>query len=195
MKTKVVVDPINRFVIHCSKLCYYMPYRYFILLGVHANIAMKTTIATVIASYDCAAESAAQQHASTCKRKVLPDSGRPGYKENIYRFRNTAASREGAADAAMAEWWDELSRNGMRSDMLFDKATRTRTNGTVTRFTKMAWWSNKSLGCAIQQCRKFYSVVCMYSPGGNNVDNRVYNVGAVCSGCAAVCVNGLCPAP
>lgn len=50
-------------------------------------------------SYDCAAESAAQQHASTCKRKVLPDSGRPGYKENIYRFRNTAASREGAADA------------------------------------------------------------------------------------------------
>lgn len=146
-------------------------------------------------SYDCAAESAAQQHASTCKRKVLPDSGRPGYKENIYRFRNTAASREGAADAAMAEWWDELSRNGMRSDMLFDKATRTRTNGTVTRFTKMAWWSNKSLGCAIQQCRKFYSVVCMYSPGGNNVDNRVYNVGAVCSGCAAVCVNGLCPAP
>ncbi|VDP58253.1 unnamed protein product [Heligmosomoides polygyrus] len=51
------------------------------------------------ARYDCDAESYAQQHAGTCDQKVLPQSGRPGYKENIYSFRNPSASPEEAANA------------------------------------------------------------------------------------------------
>ncbi|EYB83436.1 hypothetical protein Y032_0335g2861 [Ancylostoma ceylanicum] len=30
---------------------------------------------------------------------------------------------------------------------------------------------------------------------GNNVGQRVYNVGAVCAGCPAACEAGLCPVP
>lgn len=66
---------------------------------------------------------------------------------------------------------------------------------------QMAWWNNIDLGCAVQNCGTFYFTVCMYRPGyvnlarmkcedntmvifsGNFVNQHVYQVGAVCSGC------------
>ncbi|KAK6044999.1 hypothetical protein COOONC_17497 [Cooperia oncophora] len=42
--------------------------------------------------YNCDAESYAQQHASSCRMLQLPPSGRPGYKTNMYFYRNTQAT-------------------------------------------------------------------------------------------------------
>ncbi|KAK5964421.1 SCP domain-containing protein, partial [Trichostrongylus colubriformis] len=128
--------------------------------------------------YSCDAESYAQQHANTCDQRVLPPSGRPGYKENIYSFRGSGSQAD-AAEAATNNWWSQLARNGMRSDMLFTSAVRHRETRRVTKWSKMAWWNNLEVGCAINSCNGFQFVVCMYRPGGNNVGDYVYNVGAV----------------
>uniref|UniRef100_A0A183GWG2 SCP domain-containing protein n=1 Tax=Heligmosomoides polygyrus TaxID=6339 RepID=A0A183GWG2_HELPZ len=52
--------------------------------------------------YDCDAESYAQQHANTCDEEVLPQSGRPGYKENIFSYKDTSGTPKQAADAVGA---------------------------------------------------------------------------------------------
>ncbi|XGW11702.1 hypothetical protein V3C99_012855 [Haemonchus contortus] len=141
--------------------------------------------------YSCDAESYAQQHANTCNEVVLPPDARPGYKENIYSFRGTGGQAD-AAEAATNDWWSQLARHGMRTDMLFTSDVRHRQTEIVTKWAKMAWWNNLLVGCAINQCNGFMFVVCMYRPGGNNIGERVYNVGAVCSQCSGQCVDGLC---
>ncbi|WKX95492.1 hypothetical protein Q1695_012168 [Nippostrongylus brasiliensis] len=139
--------------------------------------------------YNCDAESYAQQHANTCDGKEQPASGHYGYKENIYIDRNTAATKEESADRAMDSWWGELSSKGIRTDMLFTKAAY---KTGIQHFTKMAWDNNVYIGCAVAHCNSFNFVVCMYSPGGNTIGERVYKVGAVCSGCPNSCTGGLC---
>ncbi|RCN25518.1 hypothetical protein ANCCAN_28769 [Ancylostoma caninum] len=79
--------------------------------------------------------------------------------------------------------------------MIFSQAVRSRRTGIVTKFTKMAWWNNVDLGCAVRNCNSFYFTSCMYGPGGNDVGSNIYTIGAVCSGCSVGCVDGLCPAP
>ncbi|RCN53260.1 hypothetical protein ANCCAN_00320 [Ancylostoma caninum] len=84
---------------------------------------------------------------------------------------------------AMSTWWSQLARFGMRSNMMFYNSEFRRGNRNVLSWSKMAWWNNKEIGCSVQRCRSFYYVACMYKPGGNNVNQHVYKVGAVCSEC------------
>ncbi|EYC07970.1 hypothetical protein Y032_0068g227 [Ancylostoma ceylanicum] len=83
----------------------------------------------------------------------------------------------------MATWWSELARFGMRSNMMFYPSEARRGARNVLSWSKMAWWNNIILGCSVQNCGRFYLTVCMYRPGGNNLNQHVYQVGAVCSGC------------
>ncbi|KAK6044998.1 hypothetical protein COOONC_17496 [Cooperia oncophora] len=93
----------------------------------------------------------------------------------------------------MADWWSELARYGTRSDMLFSSGVRTTSTRVVTHWSKMAWWSNQQLGCATANCGQYYSVVCMYGPGGNDVGRNVYNIGRVGAECPnPVGDDGLC---
>ncbi|EYC31144.1 hypothetical protein Y032_0004g1980 [Ancylostoma ceylanicum] len=84
---------------------------------------------------------------------------------------------------AMATWWGQLARYGMRSNMMFYDSEFRRGSRNVLSWSKMAWWNNKELGCSVHRCSSFYYVACMYKPGGNNVNQHVYKVGAVCSEC------------
>ncbi|RCN30728.1 SCP-like protein [Ancylostoma caninum] len=135
--------------------------------------------------YSCDAESYAQQEANTCGE--LPAHTHPGYKAN-HHF-TSAANMHQAAQIAMQSWWGQLAQFGMRSNMLFQASEHQRGGRRVTKWSKvMAWWSNRYLGCAVRNCSGRFFVVCMYNPGyrpfeGNNVDGRVYPIGAVCSGC------------
>ncbi|EYB81007.1 hypothetical protein Y032_0395g660 [Ancylostoma ceylanicum] len=86
---------------------------------------------------------------------------------------------------AIATWWSELARFGMRSNMMFYQSEFHRGNRNVLSWSKMAWWNNKRVGCAVKQCSGYFVTSCMYSPGGNNVNQYVYRVGAVCSDCPA----------
>ncbi|RCN30729.1 SCP-like protein [Ancylostoma caninum] len=133
--------------------------------------------------YSCDAESYAQQYVSSCKAGGLASHTHPGYKVNRHVLHTIHTDQSGAAQNAIATWWSELARFGMRSNMMF-YASDIR-DGKVIRWSKMAWWNNIHLGCAVQKCRNFYYTACMYKPGGNNINQHVYKVGAVCSGCPA----------
>ncbi|XGW11701.1 hypothetical protein V3C99_012854 [Haemonchus contortus] len=142
--------------------------------------------------YSCDAETYAQQHANSCNRTVQPPYARPGYKENTFVYRNPLATPAAAGLAAMADWWSELATYGMRTDMLFTQGVRTRETRRVTKWAKMAWWNNNLVGCGLKHCGKYYLVVCMYRPGGNDVGRKVYNIGPVCAECPTTCYEGLC---
>ncbi|RCN47828.1 hypothetical protein ANCCAN_06165 [Ancylostoma caninum] len=84
---------------------------------------------------------------------------------------------------AMATWWSQLARFGMRSNMMFYYSEYSRGGNNVLSWSKMAWWNNIYLGCAVQHCGSTYYTACMYKPGGNNINHYVYKVGRVCSDC------------
>ncbi|RCN47112.1 hypothetical protein ANCCAN_06836 [Ancylostoma caninum] len=84
---------------------------------------------------------------------------------------------------AISSWWGQLARFGMRSNMMFYQSEFNRGTRSVLNWAKMAWWNSRYVGCAVKNCGSFYAVSCMYYPGGANVNQYVYQVGAVCSGC------------
>ncbi|EYC44935.1 hypothetical protein Y032_0445g1586 [Ancylostoma ceylanicum] len=133
--------------------------------------------------YSCEAESYAQQQVTNCIRRPLPEYTHPGYKLNLHVLNTVQTTFEGAIQNALSRWWSQLSRFGMRSDMKFVPRECQGGNRNVLSWTKMAWWNNKHLGCAVQRCRGFFLTACMYSPGGNQAYHHVYKVGAVCSQC------------
>ncbi|RCN52884.1 SCP-like protein [Ancylostoma caninum] len=134
--------------------------------------------------YSCAAESYAQQQVINCKREPLPAYTYPGYKMNLHVLNNVQTTVAGAIQNAMATWWSQLSQRGIRSDMMFIPPSKCQwSNQNVMSWTKMAWWNNKHLGCAVQKCGGFFLTACMYGPGGNHAHQHVYQVGAVCSQC------------
>ncbi|KAK6043591.1 SCP-like protein, partial [Cooperia oncophora] len=140
--------------------------------------------------WSCDAESYAQSHADSCNQALQPVDVHPGHKENVYRFNGTG-DPAGAAEAAMNNWWSQLARNGVPSNMQYTQQVANQT-APVTSFTKMAWWNNIKMGCAINQCNGFMLVVCMYSPGGNDIGRPIYNIGAPCSQCQGGCIADLC---
>ncbi|RCN52795.1 SCP-like protein [Ancylostoma caninum] len=135
--------------------------------------------------YSCDAESHAQQYISSCNVRGLPAHTHPGYKVNTHVLRNVQVNQIGAAQNAMVTWWGQLARFGMRSNMMFFNSENRRGNSNVLSWSKMAWWNNRNIGCSLQNCGSFYYIACMYSPGGNYINQQVYQVGAVCSGCPA----------
>ncbi|RCN47833.1 SCP-like protein, partial [Ancylostoma caninum] len=135
--------------------------------------------------YNCNAESYAQQYVSSCNTRGLPAHTHPGYKVNTHILRNVQVTPIAAAQNAMVTWWGQLARFGMRSNMMFHRSETSRGNRNVLSWSKMAWWNNRNIGCSVQKCGTFYYIACMYSPGGNNIGQTVYEVGAVCSKCPA----------
>ncbi|EYC31135.1 hypothetical protein Y032_0004g1976 [Ancylostoma ceylanicum] len=133
--------------------------------------------------YTCNAESYAQQYIQSCNTNGLPEYTHPGYKVNTHVLRTLQTSNAGAAQNAMSTWWSQLARFGMRSNMMFYASEFRRGGRNVLSWSKMAWWNNKEVGCSVHRCSSFYYVACMYKPGGNNVNQHVYKVGAVCSEC------------
>ncbi|EYC41698.1 hypothetical protein Y032_0559g3446 [Ancylostoma ceylanicum] len=87
--------------------------------------------------YDCNAESYAQQHVNTCDGVYQPAYAHPGYKENV-NVLGRQSDFAGAAQWAMSSWWSQLARFGMRTDMLFTEAIRTRTTNNIRKFTKVS---------------------------------------------------------
>ncbi|RCN27803.1 SCP-like protein, partial [Ancylostoma caninum] len=133
--------------------------------------------------YTCDAESYAIQYVAKCERRALPEYTHPGYKANFHVLRTVDTTEAGAIQNALVSWWSELARFGMRSNMMFYRSEYRRRNRSVLNWSKMAWWNNKEIGCAVRKCDRFYLTACMYRPGGNDIDQYVYKVGAVCSEC------------
>ncbi|EYC30055.1 hypothetical protein Y032_0005g2423 [Ancylostoma ceylanicum] len=133
--------------------------------------------------YDCNAESYAQQAVNTCRRTELPAHATGGHKQNLFILNSPNVTPQQAIHYALSQWWSQLARFGMRSNMMFYQSEYNRGARHVLNWAKMAWWNTRYVGCAVRNCGSFYAVSCMYYPGGANVNQYVYQVGAVCSGC------------
>ncbi|EYB99330.1 hypothetical protein Y032_0123g1148 [Ancylostoma ceylanicum] len=141
--------------------------------------------------YDCNAESYAQQAVNTCRRTQLPAYATGGHKQNLFILNSPHATPKQAIHYVLSQWWSQLARFGMRSNMMFYQSEYKRGARNVLNWAKMAWWNNRYVGCAVKKCGSFYAVSCMYYPGGANVNQYVYQVGAVCSGCPRGQCDGL----
>ncbi|RCN24168.1 hypothetical protein ANCCAN_30142 [Ancylostoma caninum] len=132
--------------------------------------------------YDCNAESYAQQAVNTCRRTELPAHALGGHKQNLFIFNNPYASQQQALlfvglqkkssavieveiFKAIATWWSQLARFGMRSNMMFYQSEFKRGASNVLNWAKMAWWNTQRVGCAAKNCGSYYAVSCMYNPG------------------------------
>ncbi|EYC32787.1 hypothetical protein Y032_0002g1098 [Ancylostoma ceylanicum] len=133
--------------------------------------------------YDCGAESYAQQSVANCRRTELPSYATGGHKQNLFVLNSAHANPKAVIHYALSRWWSQLARFGMRSNMMFYQSEYRRGARNVLKWAKMAWWNNRRVGCTVKNCGSFYLVSCMYSPGGLHINQHVYRVAAVCSGC------------
>ncbi|KHJ86407.1 SCP-like protein [Oesophagostomum dentatum] len=135
--------------------------------------------------YSCDAESYAQQAVSNCRQTLLPRYAVGNHKQNI-RIMRSSNTRTQAIRNALSTWWTQLNRHGFRSNMIYypgdDKRRR-----RIDSWTKMAWWNNLFVGCAMKLCGPVWVFTCMYGPGGNYDYSYVYRVGRVCSDCTSGC--------
>ncbi|EYB83419.1 hypothetical protein Y032_0336g2892 [Ancylostoma ceylanicum] len=116
--------------------------------------------------YDCNAESYAQQAVSTCRKTPLPEGTLGGHKQNLHILNTVQTTTVGAVQNAIATWWSQLARFGMRSNMMFYQSEFQRGSRNVLSWSKVRMESKE--GSASR---------------GNNVNQYVYRVGAVCSDC------------
>ncbi|EYC37296.1 hypothetical protein Y032_0808g2453 [Ancylostoma ceylanicum] len=87
--------------------------------------------------YSCAAESYAIEYVASCRVRTLPEYTHPGHKVNTYVLRDVSKSVRGAAYYATAVWWSQLSRFGMRSNMMFYASEYRRGRRNVLSWSKV----------------------------------------------------------
>ena len=136
----------------------------------HNEVRSGVGVAALV--WDPALAQVAQAWAEACVDNDAPsglidhNSGRsdtyPGYVgENIYGSSGTADPIQ-----AVTAWADEVAD--------YDYATNSCTAGRVCgHYTQVVWRTSTKLGCGVATCaglRFGSSVVCNYSPGGNNGD-------------------------
>uniref|UniRef100_A0A7E4URJ1 SCP domain-containing protein n=1 Tax=Panagrellus redivivus TaxID=6233 RepID=A0A7E4URJ1_PANRE len=135
-------------------------------------------------TYNCSLEKIAQQWADSCVIEHSDDSHRPGAGETLYyRFAGPDYTRNGFIDAS--DWaFNELTEHGginATSTVLEESMVM-----LIGHFTNMVWATTTSVGCGFARCPndettfKYY-VVCNYWPGGNWINQNIYEIGQPCA--------------
>ncbi|KIH61787.1 SCP-like protein [Ancylostoma duodenale] len=113
--------------------------------------------------YDCAAETAAMDYASTCALTKSPTTKRKGYGENVFVYNVPNAVPANAFKAAAKKWWDQIFLDGINWEVVFKQSLRDKPIDQKG-FTQMAWAKSVKIGCGIRTCGIKSFVVCRYSP-------------------------------
>ncbi|CAJ0595634.1 unnamed protein product [Cylicocyclus nassatus] len=107
------------------------------------------------------------------------------------------APRVDAMAASIKEWWKRVRLDDPVGLHCHFRAKHQSIQ--VRTFTRMAWANTNKISCTVQGCGDRWHTVCLYSPFGNQVEERIYIPGTTCSACPAgtFCngVLGLCEAP
>ncbi|EYC12701.1 hypothetical protein Y032_0046g1372 [Ancylostoma ceylanicum] len=143
--------------------------------------------------YDCTTEAEAIEYANTCELVKSEESDRNGYGENVFIYPAPNADPVAAFEAAAKTWWNQIFLDGINWGVKYIESLKDKKIDQKA-FTQMAWAKSMKLGCGIQTCGLSSFIVCRYSPAGNILDQPIYEIGAVCSGCRAACKesDGLC---
>ncbi|EYB94011.1 hypothetical protein Y032_0176g534 [Ancylostoma ceylanicum] len=86
--------------------------------------------------YDCNAESYAQQSVANCRRTELPAYARGGHKQNLFVLNLANANPKAVIHYALSQWWSQLARFGMRSNMMFYQSEYRRGARNVLKWAK-----------------------------------------------------------
>ncbi|KAE9412262.1 hypothetical protein Angca_010164, partial [Angiostrongylus cantonensis] len=86
---------------------------------------------------------------------------------------------------AIMTWNNELTQNGIPSNMIFTLQLLNRQQRIMSRVSKILWGTNRYVGCAANVCAGFYFISCMYRAPVNIVGQNIYTIGAVCGACLA----------
>uniref|UniRef100_A0A914M721 SCP domain-containing protein n=1 Tax=Meloidogyne incognita TaxID=6306 RepID=A0A914M721_MELIC len=92
-----------------------------------------------------------------------------------------------AFKTCLDNWWTEAIEYGVPTNLIM-----TTTGRYPIRFSQMAWANTLRVGCGITYCpNSMYPthVFCKYNLPGNNINEKIYEPGPVCSGCP-VDING-----
>nr|CDJ87940.1 SCP extracellular domain containing protein [Haemonchus contortus] len=132
--------------------------------------------------YNCDLEISAITSATRCSAKSM--SSLPSdIQENIYLMpKSDAQDPQDAIIVAIKHWWSQIRITGG----IGQGVTYTTYNeGKPTEwFTRMAWATTQYFGCAVISCADSnWSAVCHYKPGGNILNEHLYEKGTPCSAC------------
>ncbi|PIO77376.1 SCP-like protein, partial [Teladorsagia circumcincta] len=132
--------------------------------------------------YNCSLETSAKESVDRCTS--APSQSLPSdIQENIHSVpKSMARYRVDAMIQAARYWWSRVRQvDGIGMKVIF----RAKHEGSPIRyFTRMAWATTKTLGCAVSDnCGSTWFVACHYYEGGNVVDDVVYEKGTPCSAC------------
>ncbi|XGW02246.1 hypothetical protein V3C99_014354, partial [Haemonchus contortus] len=141
-------------------------------------------------TYDCDLEKSAYAFAKGCTRgmdPVLPSGEQQNHfyfmKNRLYKNGTTipVTTRVEAMKTAIMHWWKQIQVDGgIGKDVTFTPYNQGK---PIQMFTRMAWATSDMMGCGVESCGDYWSVVCRYKPGGNNLYEQLYMKGAPCSAC------------
>ncbi|EYB83410.1 hypothetical protein Y032_0336g2889 [Ancylostoma ceylanicum] len=128
--------------------------------------------------YDCNAESYAQQAVSTCRKTPLPEGTLGGHKQNLHILNTVQTTTVGAVQNAIATWWSQLARFGMRSNMMFYQSEFQRGSRNVLSWSKVRMESKEGSAsrCALRRELEF---ACRWRGGTTDALDVLCNAVAV----------------
>ncbi|CAJ0602193.1 unnamed protein product [Cylicocyclus nassatus] len=139
--------------------------------------------------YDCELEKAAIEEVRKCPTSKKADESF-GKNFDTFASSTTTPTYQDAITTAINDWWDVVNsdREGPTTSLKF---LQKHVGTAIESFTQMAWASTARLGCAISTCKSNYTVICLYDPKGNIVNQKLYNNNSTTSRALPPC--GACP--
>ncbi|CAJ0602185.1 unnamed protein product [Cylicocyclus nassatus] len=139
--------------------------------------------------FECELENEAIQEVQQCPTSKTPHDN---YGKNFGTSIVTSTYSD-AVDKAVTNWWDVVrtETNGPGMQVTFRS---NHVNQPVESYTQIAWANTNKIGCGIAKCSSSYTVICLYYPKGNIVDQPIYTKGIPCDACPTTCDSalGLC---
>ncbi|CAJ0602104.1 unnamed protein product [Cylicocyclus nassatus] len=132
-------------------------------------------------NFNCTLEEEAIQEVRQCPTSKTPHS-KYGKNLNTFASSTVVSTYKDAVKMAVTNWWKVVrtESNGPGMQVTFRS---NHVNQPVESYTQIAWANTKYIGCAIAKCSPSYTVICLYDPKGNIVDQVLYMKGSPCAAC------------
>ncbi|CAJ0602188.1 unnamed protein product [Cylicocyclus nassatus] len=144
---------------------------------------------------NCSLENEAIKEVRECPTSKPRNPNTDMYGKNFDTFASSAVvpTYRDAIKKAVTNWW-KVVRTGTNVPGMQVTFRLSHVNQPVESFTQIAWANTRYIGCAIAKCSSSYTVICLYDPKGNNVDEPIYMKGSPCAACPTTCDSalGLC---
>ncbi|PIO63981.1 SCP-like protein [Teladorsagia circumcincta] len=134
--------------------------------------------------YDCDVEASALRHAEKCRWGHSNKLERLGLGENVWATAVPEMNRSVAAEMSCESFFTELERYGVGQENILTNELFYRQKEQIGHYTQMVWQNSYKLGCVVEYCdtppAPMTFVVCQYGPGGNFIDQLIYEKGEPC---------------